>query len=181
MIDITGQIIGAERVTMRLLDAPRRVIEGVRTEVERLGLEIQRKVKENKLTGPRPQNLGVKTGRLRRSINLQVTEAANAVKGAVGTNVAYARRWELGGNWVENVRAHVRRNRQQIAAATYTTKKGTTKISAKGRSSGAIAVQAFSRDITVKARPFLAPVLEEMRNPIRVRLAKAVSAATGGK
>ena len=179
MIDLSARIVGAETVVMRLATAPAHVRERVRTEVDRLGIELQRKVKESKLTG---QVLKVRTGRLRRSINLKVTEDGNSITGSVGTNVAYARRFEIGGTWSENVKAHVRRNREQIKAATYTTKDGKTKVGSKGRSSGAIPVKAHTRSVTVKPRPFLAPVLEEMRNPIRTRLAQAVAAGfKGGK
>lgn len=79
MIDLTAKILGAESVTMRLASAPAAVLVRVRTEVERLGIELQRKVKESKLTG---QVLKVKTGRLRRSINLKVTEGGNSITGA---------------------------------------------------------------------------------------------------
>lgn len=179
MLEVTAKILGAESVTMRLASAPAAVMARVRIEVERLGIELQRKVKESKLTG---QALKVKTGRLRRSINLKVTEAGGSITGSVGTNVAYARRWEIGGSWTENVKAHVRRSREQIKAATYTDKNGKPRVSSKGKSSGAIPVKAFSRAITVEPRPFLMPVLEEMRNPIRARLAQAVAAGfKGGK
>ena len=176
MIDLTAKILGAESVTMRLASAPAAVLVRVRTEVERLGIELQRKVKESKLTG---QVLKVKTGRLRRSINLKVTEAGGSITGSVGT-VCLRPPLEVGGSWTENEGprpAKVARSRPRPHG-----QEGQHQGEQQGPRSGAIPVKAFSRAITVKPRPFLMPVLEEMRNPIRVRLAQAVAAGfKGGK
>ena len=52
--------------------------------------------KKDYLTGPRPEKLGVKTGTLRRSIRQDTTISGNKIKGAIGTNVSYARFHESG-------------------------------------------------------------------------------------
>ena len=48
------------------------------------------------LTGPRPERLGVVTGRLRRSINKRVTVTGSRIKAEIGTNVKYAPVHEFG-------------------------------------------------------------------------------------
>lgn len=54
--------------------------------------------KENRLTGPRPQFLGVVTGRLRSSITAAEPEkSGNDYSERIGTNVEYARLHEFGG------------------------------------------------------------------------------------
>ncbi len=54
--------------------------------------------KKNRLSGPRPNILGVKTGRLRSSISSsQTAKSGNSYETRVGTNVAYARIHEYGG------------------------------------------------------------------------------------
>lgn len=54
-------------------------------------------IKTNKLSGPRPINLGVVTGRLRSSISTAPTQKqGNVYRAIIGTNVVYARRHEYG-------------------------------------------------------------------------------------
>ncbi len=48
------------------------------------------------LTGPRPERLAVRTGSLRRSIASKVTESGPDVEVNIGSNLEYARAWELG-------------------------------------------------------------------------------------
>ena len=52
--------------------------------------------KKEYLTGPRPEKLGVVTGRLLTSIKTRVFESGKSVVGEIGTNVIYARRHEEG-------------------------------------------------------------------------------------
>jgi phage gpG-like protein len=54
-------------------------------------------IKDNRLSGPRPQYLGVVTGRLRSSITAKPTEhSGNTYTTKIGTNVEYARVHEFG-------------------------------------------------------------------------------------
>jgi hypothetical protein len=96
------------------------VRELVRQVVQALGIELQRKVKAEKLSG---QVLNVRTGRLRRSINEETHDAGDVVESTVGTPVVYGRFWELGFDGVEQVKAHTATAfgvEQQVRAHTRT-------------------------------------------------------------
>lgn len=193
MIDITGRILGAETVQRRFLTANDKIRGRVRTEVRSLGVDLQRRVKENKLTG---QKLRVRTGRLRRSINMQVKEAWDSIQGSVGTNVSYGRRFELGGSWTENVRAHLRKVKLALnrdgsfrtqadvwhaqgntgpATASQARRLVFAKKGAKKTIGGQFMVKAHSRKVNVKPRRFLQESLDEMRPNIRGRLLAAIN------
>lgn len=151
---ITLEVVGLDKVVARVGGAGDRIAPAVRTAVNKLGVELLTKVKGEKLTG---QVLGVRTGRLRRSINLEMSGDATYSEASVGTNVAYGRFWELGFTGVEQVRAHTRRTRK-----------------------GNAQVRAHTRSVNQAARPFLAPALAEMRSRVAERLqAAAVEVARG--
>lgn len=68
--------------------------EGVIGGLSRVGQLVAARAKEHYLSGPRPEVLGVITGRLRSSIMFRVNERAQSV--VVGTNVVYAPPHEIG-------------------------------------------------------------------------------------
>lgn len=153
---INAQVLGAERVAAHLLGAGPKVRVKVRAQVNRLGLELLTKVKAQKLTG---QVLNVRSGRLRRSITMRMDDQGDMFQARVGTNVAYGRYWEKGFQGVQQVREHLRKVTQAwgrpITPTTAT-------------------VHTHSRNVDVKARPFLTPSLDEMRAEIRTRLLSAI-------
>lgn len=156
-IVLSGQVLGAERVAARLSNAGPRVRERVRTEVQRLGLELLRKVKAEKLTG---QVLNVRTGRLRRSINYREILGGDAsYQARVGTNVSYGRFWELGFQGAQQVREHIRTIRQSFGRPIFPVQS---------------VVHAHSRNVNQAPRPFLQSSLDEMRAEVRQRLLVAV-------
>ncbi|HEY6019946.1 MAG TPA: hypothetical protein VIY48_08585 [Candidatus Paceibacterota bacterium] len=61
--------------------------------VTKLSIDLQRSVKEDKLTG---QVLHVRTGTLRRSINREVQQTRDGVFATIGTNLNYGIGWENG-------------------------------------------------------------------------------------
>ena len=61
--------------------------------INKLSIEVQTSVKQDKLTG---QVLHVRTGTLRRSINREVKEQNDGVFATIGTNVKYGIMWENG-------------------------------------------------------------------------------------
>ena len=64
---------------------------------KRAGIHISGWIKENRLTGPRPKYLGVKSGRLRASIiSGNVYKMGNKFSMPIGTNVKYGKFHELG-------------------------------------------------------------------------------------
>jgi len=65
------------------------------------GLEFaRRKITTEYLTGPRPEKLGVVTGRLRSSIHYKITTVNKRfIKGEIGTDVWYGKLHEEGGDF----------------------------------------------------------------------------------
>ena len=59
-------------------------------------LAIQSHSKAHYLHGPRPQKLGVVSGRLSSSLTTNVNTQGNEIIGKIGTNVWYGRLWEMG-------------------------------------------------------------------------------------
>jgi len=103
---ITGTVVGGEALIERFESLPNRLRAELRVGIARACLLVQRETKESKLTG---QVLNVRSGRLRRSINMRITEEPDQVTGIVGTNVSYARAHEFGFDGTVNVREHLRR------------------------------------------------------------------------
>lgn len=139
---ITGQVVGAEAVTARFKSASSAATSHVRKEVQQLGLQLQRLIKEKYLTGGA---LGVRTGRLRRSVNEETTVEGGLVKSAVGTNVVYGAAWERGFDRLVGAGSRGGKVHPHVAAAQMSTK-------------------------SYAPRPFLQPALEEMRPIVRERL-----------
>jgi len=81
----------------RLNQAGRYMIPEMARAMQRGARLVQRWSQEHYLTGPRPDKLGVVTGRLRRSIATAVEVDGTRVTALVGTNVVYGRIHELGG------------------------------------------------------------------------------------
>jgi phage gpG-like protein len=96
---ITIELVGDRECAARLDAMPGRVKDGLARAVARLGLELQRKVQAEKLTG---QVLKVRTGSLRSSINTQFVEGVDQIAASVGTNIRYARlhEYDVGHPWL---------------------------------------------------------------------------------
>lgn len=169
---LSVQIIGAESVIARFQGAPERVRQAVATTAMKLAIEAQRKVMGEKLSG---QVLHVRTGRLRRSINVQPIAEGGRIGASTGTNVVYARFWELGFNGWEQVRAHSRRVTGRDVNEVTRTGSGRLKRVVVG--SGVGFVRAHPRRVNVTPRPFLSVVLEEMRAQARAELTAAAAGA----
>jgi phage gpG-like protein len=90
---ITVQLVGDRELAARLDAMPGRVHDGLARAVVRLGLALQRKVQEEKLSG---QVLKVRTGSLRSSINTAISDTPAAISASVGTNIRYAKAHEYG-------------------------------------------------------------------------------------
>jgi phage gpG-like protein len=154
---ITVELVGDRELAARLEAMPGRVREGLARAVTRLGLELQRKVQAEKLSG---QVLRVRTGSLRSSINTEISESADAVSASVGTNIRYGRVHEYGFDGKVGVRAHLRR----IAEAFGRPIRPTTQ-----------SVRAHSRHIHLPERSFLRSALREMQPQIEAGLREAVA------
>lgn len=181
---ISAEILGAEK-TIALLDALHpKALQFVKDAVNRQGLDLLRDVKEKFLTG---QSLNVRTGTLRRSINFRMeTPAEGEFVGAVGTNLAYARIHELGGQTKPHVIAP-RAAKFLVWAGIGVFGKGektaTGRLTAKGHAAqGAAGNLTFARVVNhpgskIPARPFLKPALVERTPEIREALARAINRA----
>lgn len=165
MIGITGTVVGGAQVELRMLTASERVRLRLREDVQRLGIQLQGKVRTDYLTG---QSLRVRTGRLRTSINERTTETATSITSSVGTKVPYGRAWELGFFGVVAVKAHVRKVKARSTFGRWEDKKRTK------TSQGVGFVRPYSRRVSMKARPFLRPALEMMRPTIVATLRKSM-------
>ncbi len=100
---ISGYILGDRALLARLDRFPAEAKARVDTVVMALGMELEAKVKKSYLRGPRPQNLGVVTGRLLSSITRGGGESRTRFESSpdksvyyVGTNVPYGAMWEYG-------------------------------------------------------------------------------------
>jgi hypothetical protein len=127
VISLYSEGVGEVVAKLDALDG--RMTEELRGGVQRLTIKLQKKVKEEKLSG---QVLGVRTGRLKRSIQQDVQVQGTKISGVVSTNVFYGVGWELG--WPDG--------------------KGS-----KGLSS---AKAKFKPSAGARQRPFLVPSLKEM-------------------
>jgi phage gpG-like protein len=90
---ITIQMVGNRELAARLDAMPGRLHDGLARAVVRLGLALQKKIQDEKLSG---QVLKVRTGSLRSSINTEVTNTATRIEASVGANVKYAAVHEYG-------------------------------------------------------------------------------------
>lgn len=152
---IRGTIIGGEHAIASFDRMPDRLRAELKTGITRATLLVQRESKENKLSG---QVLNVRTGRLRRSINTEVSAEADRVVGTVGTNVEYAAAHEYGFAGIVTVREHLRR-------------------AVSGQDS---TVRTHTRRMNLAERSFLRSALADMADPIRREFEAAAQRALQG-
>lgn len=157
---IKGYVVGDGEVRAKL----ERVGRGFRTELSasiyRLATKLRLRV-ETKVNG---QVIGVRTGRLRKSIMATTNEVGDKTIGIVATAVRYAPIHEYGFHGTENVRAHLRRVKQAFGRP----------ISPRD-----VEVTAHARKVTLPARSFLRSALRELESSgdIRAELEAAVARA----
>ena len=149
---IEGIVIGSEAAVARFQGFPNKLREQLKAGVGRAALLVQIQTKEAKLSG---QVLNVRTGRLRRSINVKTSETATAVSASVGTNVAYARVHEYGFQGTVSVREHL----------------ATSKLGNK------FTVRGHNRNVNVPEKSFLRSALADMAPQIRVEFEQAIQRA----
>lgn len=109
------------------------------------------------LSGPRPQKLDRRTGRLRGSVSTATRRDADKIIGEIGTNVVYARIHEMGFNGTVGVSSHVRRTKTGKSAT----------------------VRAHARRLYMRKRPFLRPAIEDNIEKFKTIFRDAVIAAFG--
>lgn len=146
------------------------LLEGLLKTSDKFIKSAEGRSKKEFLTGPRPEKLGVKTGRLRSSIHGKATRDGANIEAVLGTNVKYAARWELGFTGTETVKAHHRFIKKAFG---------------KSLSSPVLAnIGSFSRKVDSKAKPFLSPAvsleLPQFESDIALTMGKDLSPGDHG-
>lgn len=152
---------------------PTRIVKMMERTMTRLSLEVQRHVKQNKLSG---QVLHVRTGTLRRSINREVYVNPKSVGFIVGTNVRYAAAHEYGFRGPVTVRQHVRREKKRFA--TYNKKEDVWVVRSKNTGFSGM-VRSHTRIMNIPERSFLRSALRDyeqrIKNAVQTTAAEAMS------
>lgn len=151
---ITAYIIGDREVIARFAAMGEKAQQSLSRAVMQLGLELDRRVKQ-KLSG---EVLKVRTGVLRSSTNLSVSQTPTSVLATEGTNVRYARVHEFGFQGTVSVRAHLRHVVQVFGRPIAATQN----------------VRAHTRRMNLPERSFLRSALREMEPQIRTGMEAAV-------
>lgn len=154
------------------------------------------------LTGPRPARLGVRSGRLRGSLQKRITASKNGIRALLGSNIPYAPFHEFGFHGTQQVAAHTRIMAQFRQTKTglipadprrkYTSDTGqfigyrdTRGQAAKRLKGGLISfeqqVRAHTRNISYDGRPYLRPAFEKIGPALveRLKLELQKAMATG--
>jgi phage gpG-like protein len=139
---------------------PEAVESGMKASIGRLALRLQRKVRQDKLTG---QVLKVRTGTLRRSIDQVVLSEPGAVIGIVSTNVKYGKAHEYGYKGPVNIKAHMRLIKQAWGKP----------LKYPVWSS----VKAHTANVDLPERSFLRSALRDMAPEIKADIASAINGA----
>ena len=156
---VSIEFAGDTAVVARLDSLPDALRAVLRKKVWSLTLQLEARIKDDKLSG---QVLNVVTGRLRRSIFSSVTETDTSIVGKVESSgdVKYARIHEYGFSGDELVQAHTRTIKQAFGKA----------ISPK-----TVFVKEFTRHVDMPERSFMRSALADMRDDIKAGLRAAVA------
>jgi len=143
MAEMTIEIRGLNKLRKKMDAATEQtvILRGLKLS----GLFLVRWTRRFRLTGPRPEFLGVRSGRLRSSISVRaVRKMGDSYRASIGTNVVYARIHERGGI--------IRAKNQEFL---------TFNIPGVGFRK--------ARSVTIPPRPFLKPAIERKDNQRRIK------------
>jgi hypothetical protein len=84
---ITARLVGDDAVLAWLRATPDAIASGIGRAISQLGIELQRKVREDELSG---QILAARSGSLRSSIGMEVDEDSERVSATVFSDSRYA-------------------------------------------------------------------------------------------
>jgi len=155
---ITAYLVGDEQLLERLRALPDAINSGLLRGMTQLGIELQRHVQEDKLSG---QVLRSRTGSLKSSIDLRVDQSSGAITASIFSDSRYAGVQEYGFAGTVSVRASLRRIREAFGRP----------ITEK-----TISVRAYDHRMDLPERSFLRSALEDMAPAIRDKV-EAVLAA----
>lgn len=156
---ITARLVGDNTVLEWLRAAPDAIASGIARAITQLGIELQRNIQEDELSG---QILTARSGSLRSSINLQIDEDNGNVSATVFSDSKYAYVHEYGFAGTVNVRASLRR---------------ITEAFGHPMSEKTINVRAYGRRMELPKRSFLRSALEDMDPAVRDEVEAAVRQA----
>jgi hypothetical protein len=158
---ITAELIGDTELLARLDAMPGAANQNLARAITRLGLQLQRYVQADKLSG---QVLKRRTGILASSINTATSVTATSVTATVGTlaKLHGAAAHEMGFHGTVNVKASLRRIKEAFGRP----------IAEK-----TISVRAHAMHMNLPERSFLRSALADMRGTIEAGLQEAVDQA----
>jgi|SRR5215467_2285405 len=156
---ITAHLVDDDTVLAWLRDTPDAIASGIARAITRLGIELQRRIQEDELSG---QILAARSGSLRSSIDLQIDEDSGAISATVVSDNEYAHVHEYGFAGTVNVRAYLRR---------------ITEAFGRPIAEKTINVRAYGRRMELPERSFLRSALEDMDPAIRDEVETALREA----
>lgn len=156
---IFAYLVGDEQVLERLRALPDAINSGLLRAITQLGIELQRNVQQDKLSG---QVLRSRSGSLRSSIELRVDQSGGAVTASVFSDSRYAGAQEYGFAGTVSVRASLRR---------------VTEAFGRPIAEETINVRAYDRRMDLPERSFLRSALEDMGPAIRAEVHAALTEA----
>jgi hypothetical protein len=158
---ISASLVGDQQALERLRALPEAVNSRLLGAINRLGIELQQDVKQDKLSG---QVLTSRTGSLRSSIDFRIDQSGSTFTATVFTDSRYAAAQEYGFVGTVSVRASLRRIREAFGRP----------ISEK-----TISVRAYDCRMNLPERSFLRSALKDMtpaiHDGVETALADAVS------
>jgi len=196
-----GQLTGIDRALKIAGNTPSAVLQAARKGLAAGLLLIAGRAQNSYLSGPRPQRLGVVTGRLRGSIATKTEVKGDDIIGTIGTAVPYGRFHELGFVGVQAVKAHTRilgiehprfninlrlargpiRERSPDGPGTGALvgyKRSSRKAAGQliqqlpGSRVAYVNVKAYQRRLNYAGRPFLKPAIRDMEPQVRAIIIK---------
>lgn len=173
-MNISGQVIGDDRLVFKLQSLPNRLRKELATSMKRVALQLVGYVQKNKLSG---QVLNVKTGTLRRSIRGVVTENEHSITALVdsraggGAPVVYAAIHEYGG--IIRMKARSQTIYHRLSGGEVK-----PRFVKKSKSNFARNVDVAAHSITMPMRSYLRTSLAENQGMIEQEVNAAVKKTT---
>jgi phage gpG-like protein len=162
-----GSIEGVDRVMLRLNSLPDILRTRLERVIRRLGIDLQAHVKDDKLSG---QVLHVRSGTLRRSINLKMKNSLTAIQATVGTNVKYAHAHEYGLDQTVDVRGYMRLVKGSTTPLTAWKRSVNRSTRAGLRGVTETFVRPHSMHMRLPERSFLRSALHDMTAQIQITI-----------
>jgi hypothetical protein len=154
---ITARLVGDDAVLAWLRAAPDLVASGLGRAITTLGIELQRKIQENELTG---QILAARLGSLESSSNLQIDQSDSRIAATVSIGKGYTHARSLAG--AVDVGAKLRR---------------ITKAFGRPIPRKVVSMRSYHRRVSISQGSFLQSVLEDMDPAIRDEVEAALREA----